>query len=377
MMAVGEPPFENGEALRELGRSVEADSPLDRAIGRIEGVQAALRAAARGAMPPLLASGLREFIHGTIKFDAKGDGQAWTGDLDSPIEPRIGAALARVAAHLKSEGGAVIVIPYLVRTLIDAPADARALEQLARVLRGLHYQFESAYGALGFLHGFLQVGLRALAIARHDVDLLFQIGVSLGDVGRFEDAHRIYSAMVDAQERRRQAMGADNSDFEIVLTGLLFSIGHVGFLDYFIKLHKLGWRRERKLLVLAESDRPFNREFLSYWRRYLTLVEDPQKIQELSGHAEVLDPKIVTMVEANGRRVWCQHLMAEVQKAWDEQARPPLIALKPRDYLRGWEMLARAGLKQGDWFVCLHVRESGFKGEPVKYAANAEVTSYF
>ncbi|MBI1774204.1 MAG: TIGR04372 family glycosyltransferase [Proteobacteria bacterium] len=161
------------------------------------------------------------------------------------------------------------------------------------------------------------------------------------------------------------------------MTGLLPGIAHIGFLDYFVKLHKLGWRRERKLLVLTKADRPFNRSFLEHWRPHLTLVDDPEQIAKLQPMAEVLDPKIATMVEANGRRVWCQHLMAEVQKAWEEQGRPPLIALKPRDYLRGWEMLARVGLKQGDWFVCLHVRESGFKGEPVKYAANAEVTSYF
>jgi putative glycosyltransferase (TIGR04372 family) len=68
--------------------------------------------------------------------------------------------------------------------------------------------------------------------------------------------------------------------------------------------------------------------------------------------------------------------MAEVQKAWDNDARPPLIQLTPRDFMKGWEALERVGMMRSEWFVCVHVREGGFKGEPIYYAANARIESY-
>ncbi|MBI1778598.1 MAG: TIGR04372 family glycosyltransferase [Proteobacteria bacterium] len=368
------PPFDDGSIIRQLGRAAVMGTPLDRAVKSIEEVRLALAGAFGAEAPPGFPNNAREFVRFAVHvgryLESLGDDPAPTAF--APVAP----ALRRIASHLQENGSVLVLVLYLVRSLLHTPDDASELRKLALAVRGLYQEVASLPGALVLFSAFVSIGRRASVLDPGEVDIHYELGVALNDMGRFDEAFLAYSAALDAQEKRRPTAPDTYQNIEILLNGLLLGVGHIAYLDYYIKLQKLGWRPERKLVVLVYSDRPFNREFLDYWRRYVTLVEEPQQIAALQPYANILDVKINAVIEAKGKRAWCHHIMADAQKAWEEEGRPPLIALKPSDYIRGWDALERVGLKRGDWFVCVHVREGGFKDEKLRYSANADIGTF-
>jgi putative glycosyltransferase (TIGR04372 family) len=71
--------------------------------------------------------------------------------------------------------------------------------------------------------------------------------------------------------------------------------------------------------------------------------------------------------------------MGSIQEEWERQGRAPLLDVPPIDQERGRQCLARMGLPEGAWFVCLHVRSPGFHREQhTSHQAhrNADVRTY-
>jgi putative glycosyltransferase (TIGR04372 family) len=60
-----------------------------------------------------------------------------------------------------------------------------------------------------------------------------------------------------------------------------------------------------------------------------------------------------------------------VQQQWEKEGRGPLLTLKDSDHERGWDCLKRFGVRQGDWFVGLHVRDTDFKN-----ARDSDIDTY-
>jgi putative glycosyltransferase (TIGR04372 family) len=52
-----------------------------------------------------------------------------------------------------------------------------------------------------------------------------------------------------------------------------------------------------------------------------------------------------------------------IQAEWERRGRKPVIELPATTVEKGWQALSRLGMRDGDWFACLHVREGGFHGE--------------
>ena len=68
-----------------------------------------------------------------------------------------------------------------------------------------------------------------------------------------------------------------------------------------------------------------------------------------------------------------------VQKQWDSEDRRPLLTtLSDSDYERGIQCLENLGVPQDSWFVCLHVREPGYKDQSLKTDSyrNADIETY-
>jgi len=67
-------------------------------------------------------------------------------------------------------------------------------------------------------------------------------------------------------------------------------------------------------------------------------------------------------------------------RCWEKAERAPLLTLSEVEMTKGRACLKELGLPDSAWFVCLHVRESGFKREqgfnPVEDGLNAEIGTY-
>jgi len=160
----------------------------------------------------------------------------------------------------------------------------------------------------------------------------------------------------------------------------LGAIGHLAInIDIYIKMGVLGWRPQYHTILLAPSEQVINPCLLNYWRRYLHIITDPSTIDRLLPLAKTmrcLEYTLYHIKQASGQMVDIGYAMPIVQKQWEAEARPPLLTRSPSDYERGWNCLQDLGVPKNAWFVCLHVREDGFRREGITTHRSADINTY-
>src|SRR5262249_53875253 len=139
------------------------------------------------------------------------------------------------------------------------------------------------------------------------------------------------------------------------------NIGHLGLLDFWVKLVRLGWRSYDDLVVLAPAGSTSNRHFLKYWREYYNVVTDPYLIRSLSVFAKCLGSRVANaLILPDGEARYFCEAMGHIQEHWEAAGHSPLLSLTQEDREHGWELLGKMGVPRNAWFVCVHVREPGF-----------------
>ncbi|MCC3405808.1 MAG: TIGR04372 family glycosyltransferase [Microcoleus sp. PH2017_10_PVI_O_A] len=160
----------------------------------------------------------------------------------------------------------------------------------------------------------------------------------------------------------------------------LGAIGHLALnIDLYIKMGILGWRPECHTILLAPPEQVINPCLLDYWRPYLHIITDPPTIDRLLPLAKTMRCLEYTLYHiklASGQMVDLGYAFATVQKQWQTEAKPPLLSLSPSDFERGWNCLQQLGVPKNAWFVCLHVREDGFRREGMTTHRSADVDTY-
>lgn len=167
------------------------------------------------------------------------------------------------------------------------------------------------------------------------------------------------------------------------------AIGHISMhIDLCLKMGLLGWRPSKeKLVALVYPDEVANRCLLDYWNKYINIIYEPQLIHSLMPLAkqlEYLEYNLCYVTNPDGRKCLPPHQLWTiekpnalwlVQKQWEEEGREPLLSLSRSDFERGWSCLEEMGLPKNAWFVCLHVREPGYKGDQTAHR-NAELNTH-
>jgi len=160
----------------------------------------------------------------------------------------------------------------------------------------------------------------------------------------------------------------------------LGAIGHLALnIDIYIKMGILGWRPQYHTILLAPPEQVINPCLLNYWRRYLHIITDPSAIDRLLPLAKTMRCLEYTLYHiklAKGQMVDVGYAFSAVQKQWEAEAHPPLLIRSPSDCERGWNCLQELGVPKNAWFVCLHVREDGFRGEGTISYRSADVDTY-
>ncbi|MEZ2225954.1 MAG: TIGR04372 family glycosyltransferase [Microcoleus sp.] len=160
----------------------------------------------------------------------------------------------------------------------------------------------------------------------------------------------------------------------------LGAIGHLAInIDIYIKMGILGWRPQYHTILLAPPEQVINPCLLNYWRRYLHIITDPSLIERLLPLAKTMRCLEYTLYHiklASGEMVDIGYAFSTVQKQWQTQSKPPLLVRSPSDYERGWNCLQDLGVPKNAWFVCLHVREDGFRAEGLITHRSADINTY-
>jgi putative glycosyltransferase (TIGR04372 family) len=202
---------------------------------------------------------------------------------------------------------------------------------------------------------------------------------SLYIMGRIEEASIVLQQFDDLKRNLAELYQEDQLDLRFVPTRIASSIGLLGNLDFYVKAGLLGWRKPHKIVMLLPDETSVsNRCFLDYWRQYVTVISDPKMIKTLSPMAKHLEDPINWAQTINGQALFLSAAITMVQKQWDSEKRGPLLTLSTSDYERGCRCLEGLGVPKSSWYVCLHVRESGFKGGSSKFDAyrNADIDTY-
>jgi putative glycosyltransferase (TIGR04372 family) len=178
--------------------------------------------------------------------------------------------------------------------------------------------------------------------------------------------------------RRRKSRAQVN--FKFLDQSWFVAIGHVAMIDILIKQVKLGWLDGTDILVI-ENDKLDNLagktilkklsheniEFTNNLSLYYDLnkgLEDPiwsdlSNDEKSSLFIDFWSYNISRYPEIN----FFSDGAARIQLEWESQAKPPLIKLDIDEERDLSDLLYQLNLPKNSWYVCLHVRESGFHGD--------------
>jgi putative glycosyltransferase (TIGR04372 family) len=203
----------------------------------------------------------------------------------------------------------------------------------------------------------------------------------LRDIGREDEYVRYATRLIDLEMDKvaRDEFGAYGIRI-IMADSILNRIGEIALqLDMHVKMKMLGWLPPFISIMLAPRNLVCNGPFLDYWRRYVTVVDDPELIRKLDPLRDRVPFNLVYVRMPDGRAISKSRGYFTVQEEWQRQGREALLQLSQPHVDRGREALRRMGVPEGAWFVCVHMREAGFLKEGAvssESARNSNVWAY-
>ena len=190
-----------------------------------------------------------------------------------------------------------------------------------------------------------------------EFDMLSRIQDPFFQEGQLDLAQKLLQHIIDsnitiAREHKLDALGLR---FLRIYSN---QIGHLGHLDWYVKMSLLGLRDSSRPVILA--DMTPNPCYLNYWRQHIPdIMVDDFAAECMAPYARYLEDGLVAVLDANGvqKADYYYATQVAIQKQWEEESRPPLLTLSESDSERGWNCLANNfGVPNDAWFVSLHVR---------------------
>lgn len=181
--------------------------------------------------------------------------------------------------------------------------------------------------------------------------------------GKMTEMNDVFQKEAEIQRGTAQTHQFDDLGIEFLPRYLpVGSIGCYEHLEAYVKAGMLGLRPSKRLILLVDPKAPVNNPcYLDYWRRYITVISDPLLVEMLAPLEKRLTIPLNLYMFLRGKMCKSFLALGIVRERWLREKRPPLLTLLDKDYQRGWQHLKSFGMKPGDWFVCLHARERGWK----------------
>lgn len=212
-------------------------------------------------------------------------------------------------------------------------------------------------------------------------------------LGNFEESFNLYQQMLNYQKTFREPIPADlvdrlaacspafdqNKPLRLLPYEWVIQFGHIGLLDSYIKMARLGMYPDANYVVLAPENKISNREYLDYWGQHFTIVHDDDLVAELFPYQRLIGDNFMAYPGEEGTAEPWTRAAARAQITWAEQERAPLLSISAGDMRRGREVLAALGVPADAWYVGLHVREGSYYGESsggMSRHRNAQIEEY-
>jgi len=199
-------------------------------------------------------------------------------------------------------------------------------------------------------------------------------------MGKVAEALHVAERAFDMQGSLAERHQLDRLGIRFISSvGTTNSIGAMIHVDAYVKAEAFGLRPPGKPILLVRPGQSIhNPHFLNYWRQYITVISDPTTVECLLPLVRYLEDAVHWGVMCGKQFLYHPSAAALIYKLWEDERRPPLLTLSRDDYERGWDRLNQMGVPKGAWFVCLHVREAGFKDGISSQSAyrNADIETY-
>lgn len=306
----------------------------------------------------------------SLAWDRAGDAETW---------------LRRAIALKRPYAEAQVVLGY-VRYRAERMDEAiRTFSEVTEESPGYILAFEALAAALQETGAPKRDIMKAaLVVARHrphDRNNVPQVMQYLRDIGEEDEAQRFATGIIDRQMASAAEDEIGRSGTRILYPDACVArIGEMAFqLDLYVKMRALGWIPPFATILAPQPNEVVNRCLLDYWRSYLTVVDDPDEVARLSPLKLRVAFDLNYLRLPSGTAVSKNRAIFAVQEEWQRQGRGPLLSLTEAHADRGREVLRQMGIPVGAWFVCVHVRETGYlKGTDITEATrNADIRSYF
>ncbi|HEY1857223.1 TIGR04372 family glycosyltransferase [Acidocella sp.] len=244
----------------------------------------------------------------------------------------------------------------------------------------------------------MEAYLAALNKTPEDVLLRLQIGVTAFLAGHYHECEKWFAALEEFKHFDLARWGLKESGFRVLDRTWLLAIGHVAFIDTYIKAAHLGWfPKKTALLAYNPLTPPSGWPMFRYFGEHVQIVasSSPDAAVDELVHGEDykrLDQSTRDYIRANlsqpfwfgpdetGRTRWFAPFGAAVEAAWKAEGRPALHTPTADDRrLFRRAMQAVYGLPMDAWFVVLHVREPGYHASWHKHhpgTRNADIGTY-
>jgi putative glycosyltransferase (TIGR04372 family) len=210
-------------------------------------------------------------------------------------------------------------------------------------------------------------------------DNLMQLAEDLFLQGRFDESFRFYQSALSFQSRiaetielprwiqkrvENECNGFDPSlPIRILPYEWVTQFGHIGLLDSYTKMAKLGMIPKANYILLAPRSKVSNLDYLAYWDRYFCIVRNQALIDELFPYQRYFGDHFMAMRSSEAPAEPWTRAAARAQIEWAKRGHRPLLELEMGYKQQGERMLRKLGLPPDAWYVGLHVREGGFYGD--------------
>jgi putative glycosyltransferase (TIGR04372 family) len=244
----------------------------------------------------------------------------------------------------------------------------------------------------------MEAYLAALTKKPEDALLRMQVGVTAFLAGQYRECEKWFASLQEFKHFDLARWGLVETRFRVLDHTWLLAIGHVAFLDTYIKAAKLGWL-PKKTAVLAYNPLkpPPGWPMFRYFNQHVQIIANsaPNQAVDEVVHGEdyrKLDQSTRDYIRATlsqpfwfgpdqtGRTRWFAPFGAAVEAAWKAEGRPALHAASAEDLnLFRRTMQEVYGLPADAWFVLLHVREPGYHASWHKHhpgTRNADIRAY-
>jgi putative glycosyltransferase (TIGR04372 family) len=193
----------------------------------------------------------------------------------------------------------------------------------------------------------------------------------------FSGARVIYLTRDQLQKECLQICGVGPVDTLFLGSDWVRNVGHIAFLGQLVKMCKLGLSPWKHIVVLTQEYHIANSPYLNHWRKHITVVTDPKQIDRFQPLTIVCGFRFSTLFPFPDREpLYNSEYVSAVEEKWESADSEPLLSLAVSERDNGWRSLEPFGVKRGDKFVCLHVRESGFHTASDGHR-NAPLEDYF